>query len=468
MASACGEVHGTNQAWHSVHHCGLKEAMPDMGDDNKHQKVPRGRLGRLARLARAGARTGVAMLRPEHDATKSAQATAKALGQLRGLATKVGQMASYVDGVIPPEHRQAYEDNMARLQNATPRSAPEEIKALIEQELGKPLDELFADWEEEPLASASIGQVHRATLHDGRRVAVKVQHPGIIEAIEADLKNTTMMDVAARMAGMGKFEPGRLFEEAKARFREELDYTHEAAGQRLFATLHADDPQIVIPKIIDSHSSKRVLTSDLLTGVSFEEAQQAPEALRSVWAGVLWRFVYRSMLWGGVFNADPHPGNYLFYDDGRVGFLDFGCLQHIPEYRRQAAVRMHQASQDDDQTSFEAGARTMLHLQGGLYEEMALDYARQCFRPLEESPFRITRQYAGSLVERMKEMTVELRRNKDAQYVAMPDGFLFINRLQFGFYSVLARLDAPVDYATIEAGILPEAGKGRAQCNPVK
>lgn len=427
---------------------------------DKEQKIPRGRLGRLARMARAGAGAGLSMLR-SRDSQTDAEKAAAVLGQLRGLATKLGQMASYVDGVIPTEHRDAYEQGMAKLRAATPRSSAEEIQRCLEEELGAPVEELFADWDPNPMASASIGQVHRATLHDGRQVAVKVQHPGIAEALEADLKNATVMNMASKMVGMGKFEPGRLLEEAAKRFREELDYSLEARHQNMFRALHEGDPEIVIPEIIASHSATRVLTSELISGVSFEDAALAPPELRARWAGVLWRFVFKGILVGGVFNADPHPGNYLFYEDGRVGFLDFGCVQMLPEYRRCASLRLHKAALAGDEFNFDAGARTMLHLQGGRYEELALAYARQCLRPITETPFCITRDYAASLVDHMKSMTMELRGRHDAHYVAMPEGFLFINRLQFGFYSVLARLNAEVDYAKVEHAYITLAEGGR-------
>ncbi len=429
--------------------------IPPLMTDDTH-KVPQSRLARLAHLARAGARTGVSMLK-RGDAELDAVRAAAILGQLRGLATKLGQMISYVDGVVPPEHREAYERGMARLQASTPQSSPDEIRALLLSELGRPLEELFDAWEDQPIASASIGQVHRATLHDGRRVAVKVQHPGIADAIEADLSNARLMEMAFAMLGGRKFESKRLLAELRERFREELDYSLEARRQTIFRQIHGDDPEIVIPEVIASHSTSRVLTTTFIEGHPFAWAAEAPPELRRRYAEILWRFVYRANLVGGLFNADPHPGNYLFLEDGRVAFLDFGCVQPIPEDRRLTALTMHRAANQGDMDTFDQHARILLALQGGRYEEMALDYVHASFRTITDSPFHLTRDYSTALIEQFKAMTVELMRGKDDNYVPMAPGVLFINRLQFGFYSVLARLDTVADYRATEQRYLDEA-----------
>lgn len=419
------------------------------------RKLPKGRLGRLARLAGAGARTAGSLLRSK-DAAISATKTAAALGQLRGLATKVGQMASYVDGVIPEQHRDSYEKGMATLRAATPTSSPESIRQAIEQELGS-VDAHFAEFDWTPIASASIGQVHTARLHDGRRVAVKVQHPGIVEAMESDLGNAGLIELALSAVGMRRFESKRMLTEIRQRFREELDYTLEAERQRAFIRIHAGDPEIHIPAVIGACSTRSVLTSELASGLDFDSACAAPPADRSAWCETLWRFVYKANLVGGVFNADPHPGNYLFQPDGRVTFLDFGCVQPIEGARRRCAARMHDAAHRGDRGAFHQAAREMLHLRGGRYEEAALGYVDGCFRTLFESPFHITRAYSTGLVDAFKEMIMEFRKGSGDDFVPLPPGILFINRLQFGFYSVLARLDAEADYRGVEQGFIQDA-----------
>ena len=423
-----------------------------MTDDER--KLPTGRLGRLARLAKVGARSGASLIMGG-DSNAAAKKAAGVLGGMRGLATKVGQMASYIDGVLPEQHRESYEKWMSKLQASAPRSAPEAIRAQIELELEAPLHDLFAEWSDTPFASASIGQVHRARLHDGREVAVKVQHPGIRDAMEADLKNASFLEsTVGVMAGMRKFESKRVLEEVRARFREELDYRLEAERQTAFRALFAGDPQVIIPEVIADRSTGAVLTTELASGLSLDAARERPEAERAAWCATLWHFVYKSSLIGGLFNADPHPGNYFFQPDGRVGFIDFGCVQVVEDRRRQYARGIHEAAHQRDPEAFAQATRTMLDLQGGSYEPRAIAYVRACFEPVWGQPFRITREYVGQLVEDMKQLALDFRKGKDDGYVPLPPGLFFLNRLQFGFYSVLARLDAEADYMGVERAFL--------------
>ncbi|MFI5307257.1 MAG: ABC1 kinase family protein, partial [Polyangiales bacterium] len=234
-----------------------------------HKKLPVGRLGRLAKIAQVGARTGASLLFAR-DGSAAAEQAAEVLGSLRGLAAKVGQMASYVDGVVPTQHREAYETALKTLRAAAPASSPQAIRTRVEQELAGPLDRLFAEWDTEPFASASIGQVHRARMHDGREVAVKVQHPGIERAVENDLKNASVLESMVSMLGPRALNSKQMYDEISARFREELDYVLEAERQRWFARLHEGDSHIRVPQVIAERSSQRVLTSELVHGESLE------------------------------------------------------------------------------------------------------------------------------------------------------------------------------------------------------
>ncbi len=205
-----------------------------------------------------------------------------------------------------------------------------------------------------PIASASIGQVHRGRLHDGREVAVKVQHPGIARAVESDLANASLLESFASVLGGKRFDTRAMFDVIRARCREELDYVHEARNLLVFASLHAGDPQVRIPELIASHSRARVLTTELVRGATFDEACAASAEERREWARTLWRFVFKGTLVGGVLNADPHPGNYIFQENGRVTFLDYGCIQRIDD-RRIHAVRIHRAALARDEGEFERG-----------------------------------------------------------------------------------------------------------------
>jgi predicted unusual protein kinase regulating ubiquinone biosynthesis (AarF/ABC1/UbiB family) len=417
------------------------------------RKIPAGRLGRLARLADLGARTGASVLlrRGSDDA---AQRAAEVLGTLRGLAAKMGQMAGYVDGLIPEEHRDAYQRSMKGLLSAAPTSSPEAVRRKVEEDLGAPIDALFAEWDEAPVASASIGQVHRARLHDGREVAVKVQHPGVVEAVESDLRNAGLVEGALAMMGTRKLDSKRVLEELRTRFREELDYSLEASRQAAFARIHAGDPTIVIPEVVAERSARGVLTTGFVRGAGLDEASAAPLPAREAWCRTLWRFAYKGTVIGGMFNADPHPGNYFFLPEGRVAFLDFGCVQPVPKGRQGLARRMHIAAVTRDEATFAAAAKEMLDTRGGAYEERVVSYVRRAFEPQFSSPFKITRDYVVSLVQQMKQAGMDTYKGKDDGFVPFPEGMLFMNRLQFGFYSVLARLDAEVDYASVERAFL--------------
>lgn len=421
------------------------------------KRVPGSRLGRVARLAALGMKTSAGMVlgRSDGDAVKNAADQAAAvLGNLRGLAAKMGQMASYVDGLVPEGKRDAFEASLKVLRAQAPRSAPHEIRAAVEEDLGAPIDRLFEEWNDEPIASASIGQVHRAR-HEGSEVAVKVQHPGIRKAVESDLASASILEGLGGMVGTRRFDSKSHLAIMKERFREELDYALEAERLVSFSKMHEGDRFIRIPRLVAERSAKSVLTTEMMHGRSLEDVMTENEATRRAYAETLWRFVFKGNLVGGMFNADPHPGNYLFGDDGCIAFLDYGCVQVIPEKRRPMARALHRAAFERDEAEFNRCVSALLDTKPGELEKLARNYSRLCFEPLFASPYRITRTYAASLVDAMKSMALSARKLPDEQVFAMPPEMLFMNRLQFGFYSVLARLDVEVDYARVEGEFLP-------------
>ncbi len=372
-----------------------------------------------------GVRTGAGMVLSK-DAGPAAAHAAEVLGTLRGLAAKVGQMASYVDGLVPPQHAEAFESSLKALRAQAPKSSPVDIRRLVEEELKGPIDTHFASWSDAPLASASIGQVHRATLPDGTEVAVKVQHPGIHSAVESDLANAGLIESFAGAFGGKRFDTKTMMAVIKARFREELDYAHEAGNLQRFAELHIGDPTVRVPRLVETHSSRRVLTTELALGATFDEACTASEEER----------------------------NYVFHEGGRVTFLDYGCIQRIDD-RRARAVGVHRAALAKDEQEFGRAVSRMVNAKPGPLEDTAIRYTRECFRPLFESPYRVTKPYAASLVNGMKDMALVAMKVPEEQLFTMPGDMFFVNRLQFGFYSVLARLDVETDYARVESGFIP-------------
>ncbi|MFI5305962.1 MAG: AarF/UbiB family protein, partial [Polyangiales bacterium] len=234
-------------------------------------------------------------------------------------------------------------------------------------------------------------------------------------------------------------------------------YVLEAERQRWFARLHEGDSHIRVPQVIAERSSQRVLTSELVHGESLEHAAAADEALRRHYCEVLWRFVYKGNLVGGMFNADPHPGNYLFRDDGTIAFLDYGCVQPIGEPRLSQARELHRAACAGDEAAFRIGAKVLTQTRGGAYEAWVQRYVRRCFEPLFSSPFRISREYVTEVVRGVQDIKDHVL-GGDGSLSPMPPGMVFMNRLQFGFYSVLARLDAEADYRAVEDRFFAEAG----------
>lgn len=419
------------------------------------KSIPEGRIGRFVRVASAGARSGAGILLGR-DSSSAAEQAAQVLSQLRGLAAKVGQTISYVDGAVPEQHRAAYERAMAQLLAAATTSDAATIRRQVERELGAPIDRLFREWEDEPIASASIGQVHRARSPDGTQVAVKVQHPGIDRAIEADLSNAKVVEGLLTALGPRALNARDVFDVIRQRFREELDYELEARHQTAFAELHREDPRIFVPKVFVDLSSKRVLTSEFVEGASLEEAAGATSDLRRVYAETLWRFVFKGNLVAGMFNADPHPGNYLFHPNG-ITFLDFGCVQPLEGRHQSLARAVHLAALSGDEVAFRRCVVELLGTKGGSYEVLALDYVRECFEPLFRSPFHMTRDYVTRLVRRTQDVKRAMFA-KDKSFVQLPPNMVFMNRLQFGFYSVLSRLNVTVDYHRVESELLREAG----------
>lgn len=416
------------------------------------RKVPTGRLSRMTRMARVGVRTGLSVLGGGDGSAAAAQA-AELLGNLRGIAAKVGQMASYIDGFIPEPQRAAYERVLSGLQTATPASPFAEVRALLEAELARPLEHAFASFEEAPMASASIGQVHRARLHDGRAVAVKVQHPGIEEAIEADLKSAGSLTQVISLLGPRGLNPDAVFEEVAERFREELDYQHEAAEQRAFRALHAADPRVHVPEVIASHSSKRVLCTELAVGQSFAEMLGAAAELRRAYAELLWEFVFTGLLLHGRFNADPHPGNFIFHPDGRITFLDFGCIQKLTPVQQRGAQDLHASTVAGDEAGFRRAAAVISETVSGPYERDLLAYLWRCYEPLKHSPFHMTAEYVTGVVRGIQDLKGHMLK-RSSNVTPIPRGLVFTNRLQFGFYSVLARLDVGADYVGVARRIL--------------
>ena len=334
-----------------------------MADDS----IPKGRLRRAAKVGRlaggqaarsyAGRATDLARSdegrrsASERRQLEAAEQIFEVLGNMKGAAMKVGQVASFVDtGAFPPEFQERIQQKLAELRDAAPRVPFKRMKKVIEDELGEPLGELFEDFGEEAEAAASIGQVYRARLRDdGRDVAVKVQYPGVAQAVRADLQNLGLiMRVAKRIApGM---DTKAMTREIRERLTDELDYEHEAQSHRAFERAWRDHPFIYVPPVVTSLSGERVLVTEWVDGVGFEEVRELDGATRDRFGEIVFRFFFGSLYRNGHFSGDPHPGNYKLMPDGRVAFLDFGMTKKLDRGHLDAereAIRLGMAGDAD-------------------------------------------------------------------------------------------------------------------------
>jgi predicted unusual protein kinase regulating ubiquinone biosynthesis (AarF/ABC1/UbiB family) len=357
------------------------------------------------------------------------------MGHLKGLVMKAGQIASYMPGTLPPAAQQV----LAELQAQSTPMAYHRIDEVLRGELGASGAELFASIEERPFAAASIGQVHRA-VHRGTPVAVKVQYPGIEDAIRSDLK---MVAVIARLSSIGSPVDGpALAGELRERLLEECNYELEAASQALFARLLASVEGARVPAVVAERSSRRVLTTVLADGAALADADPAA---RDHAGQVIYRACFELLFRRCIYNADPHPGNYLVTADGAVTFLDFGCVRRFERTMIETWRRMARAILDGDRDGFAAGFRAL----GFVPKDKGFDWDYQwnamrfLYRPFLESDFR----YDAAFVR--KSFGVLMFDNPNRFRIAMPPEWLFLNRLQWGLNAVLAQLGATGPWRSI-------------------
>ncbi|MEC3958912.1 AarF/ABC1/UbiB kinase family protein [Nocardia sp. CDC153] len=313
------------------------------------RRIPKGRLARgtrigglAAREAARGVGTRLAMVgRPEQarrvlaerSALQAAQQMVTVLGGMKGAAMKLGQMLSVLDlDLVPESHRELFRAKLAELRDRAPAVPFTGMRKVIEDDLG-PLSRVFADFDETPVAAASIGQVYRARLRDGRAVAVKVKYPGVDEAVRADLRNLEMLSGLLRSVLPSAGDAGVLDEIAR-NIGGELDYLNEARTQHRVARRYRGHPFILVPDSVEELCAHHVLVTEFVEGQSFEGIRARPDDERDRIGEIVYRFYITSLFTDYEFCGDPHPGNILLHPSGRVGFVDFGL------YNRMDAVHV--------------------------------------------------------------------------------------------------------------------------------
>ena len=274
---------------------------------------------------------------------------ADTLGEMKGAVMKVGQIASQYKEVFPPEVAKALE----KLQKDAPPMPFAVIKQQVERELGKPISEAYLDFEQTPFAAASIGQVHRATLPNGERVVVKVQYPDVDKNLDSDLKQVRLALKMTGVLNMSRELQDQIFSEIRTSLIDELDYVKEAQNLAVFGAFHADDKGLIIPTVIDSHSSKRILTLSEEMGESLETAATWENAIKQKIATRLFHFSAGQLFELYRMHCDPHPGNFAFRPDGSVVAYDFGGIRTYSDAEVQLFKRFVRHAVKGDVTALE-------------------------------------------------------------------------------------------------------------------
>ena len=383
---------------------------------------------------------------------KSAEQVVAELGNMKGAFMKLGQMASYLDQGLPEPVRKA----LSTLQQDAPPMSKSLVVETLTAELGRPPSEVFSEFDEEPIASASIGQVHRAITADGSAVAVKVQYPGVAEAIKSDLSNADVLFrlMAVTFPGL---DPKPLVEELKDRLIEEVDYIREAENQRLFNSYYEGHPYIHVPAVIDDLSTARILTSELAHGHRFEDVLTWSQDEKNLTAETLYRFTFGSMYRLKAFNGDPHPGNYIFRPGGEVTFLDFGLVKHYTDSDITGFMTLIRAMViDDDFVAYrtEAERQGLLLPDAPIADEVAKEYFSHFYDFVNtDGPYTITSEYAAATVRQIFAMGEA--RQDIAKYTNVPPEYAIVQRINLGLLAIFGELNATANWRRIASELWP-------------
>jgi predicted unusual protein kinase regulating ubiquinone biosynthesis (AarF/ABC1/UbiB family) len=290
---------------------------------------------------------------------EAAEQIVTALGTMKGAAMKIGQVLSFLDvGLVPPEYQEEFQKKLAKLRDAAPTVTFKDMRKVIESQLEEPFKEVFEEFDEEPIAAASIGQVYRATLADGRPVAVKVQYPGVAAAVRADMQNLGLILRLVKRIAPG-MDPQAMGKEIRDRIEEELDYELEAQNQRTLARIFRGHPFIVVPDVVTSLSREKMLVTEFVEGIGFEELKSYSQEDRDRLGEILFRFYFGCLYRHHQFSGDPHPGNSMLLADGRMAFFDFGLFKRMPAEAVDLEIQVARAViEGDKETIMRVGAET--------------------------------------------------------------------------------------------------------------
>jgi predicted unusual protein kinase regulating ubiquinone biosynthesis (AarF/ABC1/UbiB family) len=440
--------------------------------------IPRRAVARTAKLASLplgfAGRTAVGMGRriggapAEAVMTEVQQRTAeqlfKTLGELKGGAMKIGQALSILESALPEELAAPYRAQLTRLQDAAPPMPASTVHAVLSRELGGSWRKQLVDFDDDPAAAASIGQVHRGRWSDGREVAVKVQYPGAGEAMLADLRQ--LARVARTFSGLVPgMEIKPLVTELQDRVAEELDYRLEAKSQQGFADAFSGDPDFTVPQVV-ANTDKVLVTEWLESQSSLARLiAEGSQEERNHYGRHYVRFLFAGPARAGMLHADPHPGNFRVLPTpvgelGGMGVVDFGAVAHLPERSLPLAIGtlMRIAMYDDYDVVL-----ARLREEGFIKPSISVDpqelrdYLGPFIEPAHEETFRFSREWMRTQFQRIQDprhpgSTMALRLN-------LPPSYLLIHRVWIGSIGVLCQLEAELPFREILEESLPGFAK---------
>ncbi len=385
---------------------------------------------------------------------KTAEQVFKVLGELKGGAMKFGQALSVFEAALPEEMAKPYRETLTKLQEAAPPLPARVVHSVLAKELGEDWRDNFESFSDKPTASASIGQVHRAKWKDGRDVAVKIQYPGAAEALVSDLDQIQRFSKIFQLFMPG-LEMKPLLEELRARIIEEVDYRYEAQAQQKYSEVYENDPDIAIPKVV--MASDKVLVSEWMEGTPLARIIAKGTRAQRNNAGIkLARFHFTSPDRAGLLHADPHPGNFRLLADGRLGVLDFGACNRLPNGFPEPMKRLLKSALEGDAVALYEGFKADGFVLADVEVDpnLVLDYLVPLVEPLRTETFRYSREWLREQSARVGDP-----RNPTAKIgfqLNLPPEYVLIHRVTLGTTGIFCQLEAEGNFRDEALSWFPE------------